>query len=308
MIAARMRSLALLLLAACATAKPPPPPPPAAPAPAGEPSSALSPELKEHLRDSEAIGVALYQTDKVSAIGTDVLLEHVSGAERKGVGGYLAMREGTEAGEPLESWLVQFFSRDDEPRIRYRVRLARGKKPEFEAVNPPAAASASETALIKARRTALAHLAQVDPPRQIINTVILPGEVLREKGILVYLLAGTKRPGVAVMGKHHRVLVSSDGATVLRFEPLTKSIMEVEFGNLKPSQKPAAIVVSHIVTEWPLETHVFTSLLHKQPVYVACSEHLWKVDGDRITLLPKSSPRNDPEHHAALRSPVAASE
>jgi hypothetical protein len=300
-----MRSFALLLLAACATAKTPPAPPPAAPA-GSDPRPAVPPEFEEHLRDAAQIGVALYENDKISAIGTDVLIERVGSLEGKGVGGYLSMQEASDAGTPLDSWLVQFFSRDDDPRIRYRIRIARGKKAEFEALDPPAPASASETALIKARRTALAHLKQVDPPRQPINTVILPGEVLREKGILVYLLAGTKRRGV-VMGKHHRVLISSDGTTVLRFEPLTKSILEVDFGNLEPSQKPAAIVVSHIVTEWPLETHVFTSLLHRQPVYVACSQHLWKVDGDRITLLPQPPPHDpDPQHHAALPSPLAS--
>jgi hypothetical protein len=295
-----MRSLsapALLLFGACATAKAPPPPP-AAPAPAAD-AATIPADFKVHLSDAEEIGRALYENDQISALGTDVLLARLGSVGGKGLGGYLTVREGTEAG-PLESWLVEFFTRDEEPRIRYRVRIARGKQPELETVDPPAPASAGEAVLIRARRTALAHLERIDRPRQPINPVILPGEVLREKGILVYLLAGTTRRGVAVMGKHHRVLLSSDGSQVLRFEPLTKSVMEIEYGDLKPGEAPAAIMVSHIVTEWPLETHVFTSLLHKQPVYVACSGRLWKVDGAKITLLPPPADHPDPRHHAGV--------
>jgi hypothetical protein len=291
----------LLALGGCATGKVASPPPPAA-APAPEPDT-MPADFQEHLRDAEQIGVSLYRNDKVSAIGTDVLLEHLGSLDGKGLGGYLTIQEGSDSGEPLDSWLVQFFGREEQPRVRYRIRIARGKKPAFEAVDPPSPASDSESALIRARRTAMAHLMRVDPPRQPINPVILPGQVLREKGILVYLLAGTTRPGVAVMGKHHRVLVSEDGTQVLRFEPMTKSIVEIEFGRPKADEKPAAILVSHILTEWPLETHVFTSLLHKQPVYVACSRHLWKVDGTRITLLPQ--PRHDQSGANRARAPAA---
>jgi len=280
----RGRHLVLLLLfGGCGTAPPAPPPPASAPAPQ---APVIPPELQGHVRDAEAIGRALYQHDQVAAIGTDVLVENLGSLQGKNIGGYLAIREGSEQNGPSDVWQVQFFTRDEEPRLAYRVRIFRDRKPSFEALDPPQAVNAGGVALMRARRTALAHLLKTDPPRQPINPVILPGAVLGEKGILVYLLAGTKRPGVAVMGKHHRVLVSEDGTQVLRFEPMTKSILEIPFGNHEPGKTPAGLVVSHIVTEWPLETHVFASLLHKQTVYVATGQHRWKVDGAKISLLP----------------------
>jgi hypothetical protein len=94
-------------------------------------------------------------------------------------------------------------------------------KPRFETVTPPRPASPAMQELIRARQTAIDAL----PERpQLINPVILPGE----KGdLLVYLMAGTTRPGLAVFGKHHRVHVSRDGRTLIKLEPLSKSILEL---------------------------------------------------------------------------------
>lgn len=43
-----------------------------------------------------------------------------------------------------------------------------------------------------------------------------------------------------------------------------------------------AMFVTHLVTDWPLETHVFVSLLTHKQVYVGTKVGIWRVDGDRI--------------------------
>ncbi|HEY6477213.1 MAG TPA: hypothetical protein VI456_11575 [Polyangia bacterium] len=49
---------------------------------------------------------------------------------------------------------------------------------------------------------------------------------------------------------------------------------------------PVAAAVSQIVTDWPLETHVFVSLLHdRTPIYVATKRGVWLVVGDKISLV-----------------------
>lgn len=60
------------------------------------------------------------------------------------------------------------------------------------------------------------------PPRQPINPVLLPGEINDEKGVLVYLLAGTKQPNVAVFGQHFRSLVPLGGSSVSCMMPLCR--------------------------------------------------------------------------------------
>ena len=125
--------------------------------------------------------------------------------------------------------------------------------------------------------------------RQPLNPVLLPGEMIGERGILVYLLAGTTKPNVAVLGRHFRVLTSDDGARLVRFTPLSKVALEL------PTRAPAgtsaaALAVSHLVTDFPLETHVFASLLNKLPIYVVTRRGYWCVDGDRIRFLGDHPP------------------
>lgn len=52
----------------------------------------------------------------------------------------------------------------------------------------------------------------------------------------------------------------------------------------------AALAVSHLVTDFPLETHVFASLLNKLPIYVVTRRGYWCVDGDRIRFLGDHPP------------------
>ena len=117
---------------------------------------------------------------------------------------------------------------------------------------------------------------------QPINPVVLPGQAIGDEGVLVYLLAGTTRPRVHVLGKHYRALVSADGRSVTRFEPLPKAVIEME---LEPGDTPLQIDVSHILHDYPLETHVFASLLYRLPVTVLTARGLWIVDGRRIFFL-----------------------
>jgi hypothetical protein len=44
-------------------------------------------------------------------------------------------------------------------------------------------------------------------------------------------------------------------------------------------------VITHIISETPIETHVFVSLLHKVPVYVGTARGVWRVEGDRIAFI-----------------------
>jgi hypothetical protein len=259
---------------------------------AGQPSEGpltIPSNLRIHVEQSEAIGGMLYLQDKASAIGTDVMLENTTEDERRPIGGYLTMRESEEDGTPKPSWMVQFFTKGAEPRIAARIRVFMGPtKPTCEKLSPPAEASPGARLLIRARQTAVAELLKT--PRaanQSINPAIFPGEAIGEKGILVYLLAGTNQPHTVVFGQHFRALVSEDGMRVTKLEPLSKSalVMRADPPSLPNGSKTVGLTVSHLVTEWPLETHVFASLLHKMPVYVVTPRFLWKVDGRKISLL-----------------------
>jgi hypothetical protein len=238
-------------------------------------------DLAAFVQRSSDIGRTLHVYDAASAIGTDVLLSKVS-IEEHPIGGYITLAEGTEQGEATGSFSVVFYTRGADARVAFKIRVHPGDKPpDFEEVKPPAAATEALRILVRARETALAAPRDTDQP---MNPVVLPGRAIGESGILVYLIAGTKKPKVAVLGKHYRVLVSEDGRTVKRSEPLSKAVLEIPYGPGPEGSTMAALATTHLVTDYPLETHVFASLLYGLPLHVATARGLWKVDGPNISF------------------------
>ncbi len=239
-------------------------------------------DLRASIEQSIDLGREVYFQDKAAATGTDVLLEKLGTLEDKGLGGYLTIREGGDDGKPVDSWVNIFFTAETPARIAYRVRVPTmpGKPPEYEAVSPPEDVPGPLMNLIRARQTALAA---VQPRSQPMNPVSFPGEVIGEKGILVLLIAATKESNTAVLGKHYRVLVSEDGRTVKNLMPLSDGALELSTLDEKGGPS-AALVVSHVVTDYPLETHVFASMLNEIPIFVTTRRGVWAVNRDTITL------------------------
>ena len=223
--------------------------------------------------------------DRVAAIGTDALLAEVPDLERHGVVGYLPIQESDDDGTPKSSFLVSFYTRDTPPRLAYSVRVAPKTKPVVETFSPPKNVSPAFVSFVRARQLAMQSAPLSGQP---LNPVLVPGEAIGEHGILVYLLAGTTAPDVAVLGRHTRVLVSEDGARVLAVTPLTNAVIEAP---TRTADGPlAALVVTHVTTDYPVETHVFASLQSKLPIYVYTERGTWRVNGDAITFLGDKTP------------------
>ena len=270
--------LAFAMGCAKSTAAPPAEPKPAVSKKAEQPIPA---DLRAHVARSETLGMSIFLLDKAAALGSDALNEHVKSLN--GLGGYVTVPEPDESRKPKLAFAVAFFTSENPPRIAYRIRvsLEAGVKPTVDEIKPPAPANEGESLLIRARQTAIAALPEIAGP---INPVILPEQPIGEEGVLVYLLAGSKQPRVHVLGKHYRVLVSPDGRTVARFEPLSKAAIVIP---LEPGDTPEQIHVSHILHPYPLETHVFASLLYRVPVGVLTDRGLWIVNGAKIFFLER---------------------
>ena len=231
-----------------------------------------------------AMGREIYLQDKAGAIGTDVLLAALKTLEGKGLGGFLALREGDESGRPRASYLVFFFSNEREPNIRYEVHvpIERGKRPSFDTVDPPRRVPEPLAKLVRARQAALEAAGPFD---HAMNPVVVPDP---EGGILVYLLAAPTQPKTVVLGKHFRVHVATDGA-VKTVEPLSKGALELSTATPAGAQ-PKALFVTQILTPYPLETHVVASLSAQLPLYVATERGLWSVEGDSISYVSEKIP------------------
>ncbi|MBZ5537203.1 MAG: hypothetical protein LAO31_14710 [Acidobacteriia bacterium] len=120
---------------------------------------------------------------------------------------------------------------------------------------------------------------------QPINPAVLPADAIGQKGVLVELLAGTDKSNTVVIGKHYRVIVSEDGRQVLQITPLSKGIVE-----LSKDKDTVALYVTHIVTDYPLESHVFASMVNHVNIYVQTQRGLWLVKGDSIALVSRDTP------------------
>jgi hypothetical protein len=243
-------------------------------------------DLRTAVERASRAGRIIFDHDQAGSIGTGVLLENIEPQEyERRLGGFLALPDVDPAGAPQPSFTVFFVGPGDDPRVVYRVRVPAkaGARSTFERVAPPAPLAEIARRMIRARQTAIARM---PPATQPMNPVVVPAHaVTGEDGILVYFLAGTKQPKVAVFGRHYRVLVSADGRTVKRFEPLSKGALELPLSTPRPGTETAYLTVTHDVTDTPLETHVFASLLHRVPVYVVTRRGTWRVDGAQITFL-----------------------
>lgn len=243
-------------------------------------------DLQEYVSRSRDIGRQLYVLDKASAIATDALLSEDVDVRAEGIVGYIPLQEEDLDGNLLPVFRVTFFTRDDPPRAAYEIRVPLDGQPTVEAFKPPKETSPEFASLARARQNAIAAIPSAEQP---INPVLLPGSAIGADGTLVYVLAATSMPGVAVLGKHFLVLVSSDGERIVSLAALSKYALEIPFGG--PGRgAPSALMVAHVVTDFPLETHVFTSLLLRLKIYVGTRRGLWRVDGDAIAFLGDEPP------------------
>ena len=262
---------------------------PATPASPTAPSTELPipADLREPIARSIAIGQELYTLDKVAAIGTDVLLANVQDVQNAGIAGYLPMHEADDSGESSDAHFVDlFFTSDDPPRVAYEVKVSRDVPPTFEAFDPPRPVPPGFEVIVEARQVALEALPAIEQP---LNPVLMPAAVIGEKGLLVYLLAGTKQPNVAVLGKHYRAVVPLGGSKVSSLQALSNSILEIP--TREASGEPVVgLALSHVVTDYPLETHVFASLVHKLPIMVATRRGVWLVNGAKVAYFGEKGP------------------
>jgi hypothetical protein len=244
-------------------------------------------DLAAQVQQSIDLGHTLYLIDMASAIGTDMLQKKLGTSDANGIGGYLTVQDADSAGKALSSFLVLFFTNEVTPRIAYRIHvsLKQDKTAQIEEVQPPQPADSRVLKLIRARQTAIKAV----PFQQPINPVVLPAEVIGQKGILVELLAATNKPGILVLGKHYRVIIADDGQEIKSITPLSKGILELSTVDERGA-RAAGLWATHLVTDYPLETHVFASLLNKVPLAVGTSRGVWLVNQGTIVLISKDVP------------------
>lgn len=225
----------------------------------------------------ESLGRSIYDMDRFAWVGTDALLETVPQDRLAGLIGWIVVeRDGAH--------IVRFGQGAmDAPTPFYDVTF-RG---EAEPVVSRGQGRFSDEEQAMFRAVALARGGVTQPCSNRYNSVILPDP--DGDGWLVWMFAATTEPGVVPVGGHYRFTVAADGRTIEQADRLSRSCLTMD----RPPSA-AALGVSHIVSDKPVEAHVFLSLSHGLPLFVIIPDgEMWQVNGDEITSegVPPPSPR-----------------
>jgi len=233
-------------------------------------------DLVADVERAKKLGRAIWENDVVSARATDVMVEAkvLPNAPFRGWVTYQG---------PDGAYVVDFVTElaGGSLAATHEVRFKKGTSVEedVDAFDPPRPLAPAAAAMFRARTAALRQMRTMCGTG--LNPVVLPASLVGQDGWLVYILAGSTRNQDRVMGGHHLFRVSQDGSTVLEETRLSNSCL---IDQLPAGAEPAALMVSHVVTDAPMETHVYTSFLYGLPVYVLTRRGLWEIEGEHIAF------------------------
>jgi hypothetical protein len=227
--------------------------------------------VSEGVRQAARLGELIYRQDAWAARATDRLAqEHVFDRDDR-LRGWVITHDGNGGTAHFVgvggAGLATLY------RVVFPGPVASDER--LERLDPPAPLTASLQGHFRAREAAIRS-----PFKRFtkdVNTVTLPASLLGKSGWLVYLLAATTDPREILLGGHSRCHVSEDGETVLAVEPLSMTILRMPIDSQVEG-------VTHMLTDWPLETHVFASLLYRRTLPIITRVGLWEVNGVTITF------------------------
>lgn len=241
-------------------------------------ASVLGAEIRKFDRRTiEALGVAIYEQDIRAAKATDLLFAKKIDPVKSGLRGWIV--EGD-----AKSMSVRFVrEKDGAMEAFYDVSFDGKNTPALE---EPQNRQLSAAQLAQLRARTLAAKSITRPASQNYNVVILPDP--EREGLLVYALAATTDVDSIMVGGHYRFTVSKDGEKLEQSDELFRSFMVLnkKAKDLPPGAVPQALWMTTLVSDMPLETHVYLSLLHRTAFLVGTPDkHVWEVQNGKMRMV-----------------------
>jgi hypothetical protein len=218
------------------------------------------------------MGKAIYRQDVAAWVATDALVAHLAPAPLQApLVGWIVVDQGQDQ-------VVRFIRLDGETlRPAYDIPVHDGVAGAVVPVSE-GELSPAETAAFRARQTAIENIGRLRCSRNL-NTVVLDDP--DSDGWLVWLLTATTDANIVPLGGHYRFRISADGSTVVRRDMLSNSCINLPKQQGQNGQ-PEALMITQIVSNGPVETHVFLSLQNRLPIYVAAGGSIYAVTGADI--------------------------
>lgn len=226
----------------------------------------------------ESLGRRVYEQDDYAARATDALVAKIgaiSGFAEQGIRGWIVQNDETGV-------LVRFIKETEaEPAAAYDIRFAIGRIP-FVSIPSSPELTLDQAILYRARQQGVQNIREMCSPGY--NTVVLPDP--DGDGFLVYALASTTNSNVIPIGGHYRFTVSSDGSRIEQADRLSASCFTLpkRSPNLSEGCELAAYYMTHVVSDTPVETHVFLQLQLGKPFFVLTKSNVvWKIENGIIS-------------------------
>ncbi len=222
------------------------------------------------------IGKQIYEQDQRVSVATEMARGQGVDFAKEQVRGWIVVRD--RAAERIR------FIREENGAARnaFEVAFVAGAVPKFQRLGGESPTAAEEGQL-RARLRALSGIVQ--PCSRQYGLVILDHPQL--DAFLIYAVAQPTEPGSVVVGGHYRFVVSRDGNRGISADRLYRNCLTLP-ANRDPGQQNEGVVITHLASQRPLETHVYLSLLNRMPFYVGTLDgNTWKVDGLGISAVAR---------------------
>jgi len=233
----------------------------------------LSQEESIEIAKAETIGKEIFQNDHAAARATDVLLSQSVDFSSQPIKGWIVVSDN-------EGYLVRFINETQhgiEPAFDVKIDYRDKGKLQEKPLGP---LSNEQKAMFLARQNALKSAPSLCSDKY--NTVVLPDP--DSDGWLIYVLAATEEPDKIMVGGHSRVKVSNDGKKVISVNELSKSCLSMNKPKFHEGKEPTAFIVTHLISETPVETHVYLNYLHGYDMYVATRTRNWYISNGKISV------------------------
>lgn len=251
-------------------------------APAADPPAAIR---EFDLPTMEKLGEAIHLHDTAAAIASDWALKILSEPLRETLRGWIV--EDTPQG--LRAIMVSL--QGDVPCNACEITVKSGKViPDGARIHAkPIALTDNQRELYAARHLAISALASLELCSPNYNSVVLPDP--DGTGFLAYALAATKKPDEILVGGHYRFTIDANATVIERTDRLFRSCLTIPMPKKETGKEPVEMVASHVVSDTPLETHVFLSRMHGFPFLIITpgSDTVWRIEGGGIAKYGKLS-------------------
>jgi len=231
------------------------------------------------LKTLQTLGIDMFEQDIRAARATDILREQNIQLSSDTLKGWIVTQS-------KKTQTVRFFDIQDDVYIaRYDI-VFKGKEDGVLKICDGEHLSEKEKILADARMTAYQNLiTQEALCSNNYNFITLPDP--DGDGFLVWAIAANMEPYSVQVGGHYRYTISADGKAIESCDRLFKSCLTLSLApeNLPEGAKLSALTMGWIVSDTPLEIHVFLQKYAGLPFMVMTTSNskLWVVENDMIS-------------------------